>query len=214
MKAAVLGTGMVGNAIATKMTQLGHEVKMGSRTANNEKAAGWVKAAGANASQGTFADAAAFGEVIFNCTSGMATMEVMKLAGENNLSGKVIIDISNPLDFSKGMPPTLSVCNTDSVGEQVQRTYPSARVVKTLNTMNCNLMVNASLVPGKHDVFLCGNDADAKKKVVEILNGFGWTAPIDLGDITASRGLEMILPLWLRIYGANKSPNFNFAIVK
>jgi predicted dinucleotide-binding enzyme len=214
MKIAVFGTGMVGNAIGTKLVQLGHEVKMGSRTANNEKAAKWVQSAGGNASQGTFADAAAFGELIFNCTSGMATLEVMKLAGEKNLSGKVIADISNPLDFSKGMPPTLSVCNNDSIGEQIQRTYPGAKVVKTLNTMNCNLMVNASLVPGKHDVFLCGNDAEAKQKVVGILNSFGWTAPIDLGDITAARGMEMILPLWLRLYGANKSPMFNFAVVK
>lgn len=215
MKIGVLGTGMVGKAISTKLVQLGHSVKMGSRTSNNEKAAEWAKASGANASQGTFADAAAFGELVFNCTSGMASLEVLKLAGANNLSGKVLIDISNPLDFSKGMPPTLSVCNADSLGEQIQRAFPAVKVVKTLNTMNCNIMVNPSLVPGSHDVFVCGNDAGAKSKVTEILkNWFGWKSVIDLGDITSARGVEMMLPIWIRLMGALQTPNFNFKIVR
>jgi predicted dinucleotide-binding enzyme len=214
MKIAVFGTGAVGNSIATKLVQLGHEVKMGSRTANNEKAAVWVKAVGAKASQGTFADAAAFGEIIFNCTSGMASLEVLKLTGEKNINGKIIVDIANPLDFSKGMPPTLSVCNTDSLGEQIQRAFPEVKVVKTLNTMNCQLMVNPSALAGNHDVFLCGNDPVAKNKVIEILKSFGWKSPIDLGDLTAARGMEMILPIWLRLYATFKSPNFNFSIVK
>jgi predicted dinucleotide-binding enzyme len=215
MKIGVLGTGMVGKAISTKLVQLGHSVKMGSRTANNEKAAEWIKASGPNASQGTFADAAAFGELVFNCTSGMASLEVLKLAGANNLSGKVLIDISNPLDFSKGMPPTLSVCNADSLGEQIQRAFPAVKVVKTLNTMNCNIMVNPSLVPGSHDVFVCGNDAGAKSKVTEILkNWFGWKSVIDLGDIASARGVEMMLPIWIRLMGALQTPNFNFKIVR
>lgn len=215
MKIGVLGTGMVGKAISTKLVQLGHSVKMGSRTSNNEKAAEWAKASGANASQGTFADAAAFGELVFNCTSGMASLEVLKLAGANNLSGKVLIDISNPLDFSKGMPPTLSVCNADSLGEQIQRAFPAVKVVKTLNTMNCNIMVNPSLVPGSHDVFVCGNDAGAKSKVTEILkNWIGWKSVIDLGDITSARGVEMMLPIWIRLMGALQTPNFNFKIVR
>jgi hypothetical protein len=215
MKIAVLGTGMVGKAIGTKLVQLGHNVKMGSRTTNNEKAAEWVKANGANSSQGTFADAAAFGELLFNCTSGMASLEVLKLAGANNLSGKVLIDISNPLDFSKGMPPTLSVCNADSLGEQIQRAFPEVKVVKTLNTMNCNIMVNPSLVPGSHDVFVCGNDAGAKSKVTEILkNWFGWKSVIDLGDITSARGVEMMRPIWIRLMGVLQTPNFNYKIVR
>lgn len=215
MKIGVLGTGMVGKAISTKLVQLGHSVKMGSRTADNEKAAEWIKASGPNASQGTFADAAAFGELVFNCTSGMASLEVLILAGANNLSGKVLIDISNPLDFSKGMPPTLSVCNADSLGEQIQRAFPAVKVVKTLNTMNCNIMVNPSLVPGSHDVFVCGNDADAKSKVTEILkNWFGWKSVIDLGDITSARGVEMMLPIWIRLMGALQTANFNFKIVR
>jgi predicted dinucleotide-binding enzyme len=215
MKIGVMGTGMVGKAISTKLVQLGHSVKMGSRTANNEKAAEWVKASGPNASQGTFADAAAFGELVFNCTSGMASLEALKIAGANNLSGKVLIDISNPLDFSKGMPPSLSVCNADSLGEQIQRAYPAVKVVKTLNTVNCNVMVNPSLVPGSHDVFVCGNDAGAKSKVTEILkNWFGWKSVIDLGDITSARGVEMMLPIWIRLMGALQTPNFNFKIVR
>ena len=212
-KIAIFGTGTVGQVIGAKLIQLGHEVKMGSRTVNNEKAAAWVKSNGVRASQGTFADAAAFAELIFNCSKGMASLEVMKMAGAENLKGKIIIDLANPLDFSTGSL-TLSVCNTDSLGEQIQRAYPEAKVVKTLNTMNCNLMVNAKHVPGKHDVFICGNDASAKAEVVKLLNDFGWSSPIDLGDITGARGTEMVLPLWVRIYSSTKSTAFNYAIVK
>ena len=215
MKLGILGTGMVGNAIGTKLIQLGHEVKMGSRTPSNEKAAEWVKANGPKASQGTFADAAAFGEIVFNCTAGTASIEALKQAGERNLQSKVLIDISNPLDFSRGMPPTLTICNTDSVGEQIQRAFPNVKVVKTLNTVNCNVMVNPSLVPGDHDVFLSGNDAAAKSKVREVLTQwFGWKSVIDLGDISTARGTEMYLPLWVRLYALFQKPNFNIKVVK
>ena len=215
MKIGVLGTGMVGKTIGAKLVQLGHSVKMGSRTANNEKAVEWVKANGANASHGTFADAASYGEILFNCTSGMAALDALKLAGTGNMNGKILIDVSNPLDFSKGMPPTLSVCNSDSLGEQIQRAYPGVNVVKALNTMNCNIMVNPSLVPGSHDAFVSGNDAGAKAKVTDILkNWFGWKTVIDLGDITTARGTEMLLPIWIRLMGKFQSPNFNFKIVR
>jgi predicted dinucleotide-binding enzyme len=215
MKIGILGTGMVGKSIGTKLVQLGHIVKMGSRNADNAKGAEWVKASGPSASQGTFADAAAFGEILFNCTSGMASLEALKLAGESNMNGKVLIDVSNPLDFSKGMPPSLTVCNTDSLGEQIQRAFPQVKVVKTLNTVSCNLMVNPALVPGSHDLFVSGNDAAAKARVTEILKEwFGWKTVIDLGDITTARGAEMILPLWVRLMGAFQSPNFNFKIVR
>lgn len=215
MKIAVLGTGMVGNAIGTKLVQLGHSVKMGSRTADNPNATQWVKATGANASQGTFAVAAAHGEIVFNCTAGMASLEALKQAGADNLRGKILVDIANALDFSKGTPPTLSVCNTDSLAEQIQRTFPKAKVVKTLNTVNCNVMVNPSLVQGDHDVFVCGNDVGAKAKVTEILkNWFGWKSVIDLGDITAARGVEMLIPFWVRMWGVLQTANFNFKIVK
>ncbi|HRH65867.1 MAG TPA: NAD(P)-binding domain-containing protein [Bacteroidia bacterium] len=215
MKYSVFGTGVVGTTIASKLIQNGHEVMMGSRTAANEKGQAWMKAAGTKASLGTFSDAAKYATLIFNCVKGEASLEVMKLAGAENLKGKIIIDISNPLDFSKGMPPSLTVCNTDSVGEQIQRTYPDALVVKTLNTTNCNVMVNPSLVPGDHDLFLSGNDPGAKEKVRQLLQTeFGWKYIIDLGDITTARGTEMLLPIWVRLYGALQTPNFNFHIVK
>lgn len=216
MKIAVLGTGAVGKTIGNKLVQLGHEVKMGSRTANNEKAAEWVAAAGKNASQGTFSDAAAFGELIFNCTSGQASLEVLKLAGDKNLGEKILIDISNPLDFSKGMPPTLSICNDNSLGETIQKNHPNVKVVKTLNTMNCGIMVNPAMVPGDHTVFLSGNDADAKAQVKKMLSSFGWAEKnmIDIGDITTARGTEQLLPIWIRLWGAIGNANFNFNIVK
>jgi predicted dinucleotide-binding enzyme len=215
MKIAVLGSGMVGQTIASKLIELGHEVRMGARSDKNEKCTGWVGKSGANASNGTFEDAAKFGEIIFNCTGGMVALDALHMAGSSNLAGKILIDISNPLDFSKGFPPTLSVCNDDSVGEQIQREFPEAKVVKTLNTVNCVLMVNPSLLPGEHDLFLSGNDTDAKATVREILTEwFGWKTVIDLGEITTARGTEQLLPIWVRLMGLFKSPQFNFHIVR
>jgi predicted dinucleotide-binding enzyme len=215
MKIAVFGTGMVGNSIATALVKLGHDVKMGSRTADNAKAAEWVKGNGAKASQGTYADAGAFGELLFNCTAGVGSVDAIKAAGANNLAGKTLIDVSNPLDFSKGMPPTLTVCNTDSLAEQIQRACPDVKVVKALNTMNANLMVNPALVKGEHDVFICGNDGAAKGQVTEILKGWlGWKHVVDLGDLTAARGQEMFVILWVRLYGALQSPMFNVHVVR
>ncbi|HTA18281.1 MAG TPA: NAD(P)-binding domain-containing protein [Polyangia bacterium] len=215
MKIAIFGTGMVGSTIGTKLVSLGHEVKMGSRTAGNAKATAWVEANGKTASQGTFADAAAFGEIAFNCTAGVASVAAIEAAGPKNLAGKILVDVSNPLDFSKGMPPTLSVCNGDSTAEQLQRACPDAKVVKALNTMNCTLMVDPSLIKGEHDVFLSGNDAAAKGRVTEILKGwFGWKNVVDLGDLTAARGQEMFVILWVRVYGALQSPNFNIHIAR
>ena len=213
MRIGILGTGVVGQTLGMKLVQLGHEVKMGSRSAPNEKAAGWATAAGARASQGTFAEAAAFGEVVFNCTKGEISLAALRQAGAANLDGKVLVDVANPLDFSRGMPPSLTVCNTDSLGEQIQREFPRARVVKTLNTMNANVMVNPSLVAGDHDVFVSGNDAAAKAQVRDLLEkGFGWRSVIDLGDITSARGTEMLLPIWLRLWGVFGTPNINFHV--
>lgn len=215
MKIAVLGTGMVGETIASKLVALGHEVKMGSRTANNEKATAWVSKAGAKASQGTFADAAAFGEMLFNCTQGGGSIEALNAAGRENLKGKVLLDISNPLDFSKGMPPTLFVSNDDSLGERIQRTFPELKVVKTLNTINANVMVDPARIPGEHTVFVSGNDAGAKGQVKQLLTEwFGWKQVVDLGDITTSRGTESYLMLWIRLWGAMGTPDFNVHVVK
>ena len=214
MKIGVFGTGMVGNAIATKLVQVGHDVRMGSRTAGNDKAVGWVKSVGARASEGTFADAAAFGELLFNCTSGGVSLAALEAAGAANLKGKVLVDVSNPLArTAEGM--TLSVCNTDSVAEQLQRAFPDLKVVKALNTLTAPLMVNPSLLPGEHDVFMCGNDDGAKARVSQLLKeSFGWKNVVDLGDLSAARGQEMYVIFWVRMFGALKSPMFNIHVVR
>ena len=215
MRIAILGTGMVGETLGGKLVALGHEVRMGSRTADNPKAAAWVKKAGGKASQGTFADAAAFSELLFNCTLGSASLDVLKAAGAEALRGKVLVDVSNPLDFTKGMPPVLYTQPTESLGEQLQRAFPELKVVKTLNTMSCEVMVDPSRVPGDHDVFVSGNDADAKARVKQLLSeGFGWKHIIDLGDLTTARGTEAFLPLWLRLWGSLRTGDFNIHVVK
>jgi len=217
MKIAVFGTGTVGNTIGSKLIELGHQVMMGSRTAGNEKAKAFVDKNNGKAKAGSFSEAAEFGELIFNCTSGMGTLEALKMAGTKNLDGKIIIDVSNPLDFSKGAPPSLAFVNTTSLGEEVQKTFPGAKVVKALNTMWCGLMVNPAMINGgDHNTFICGNDATAKSEVKKMLSSFGWRDEniMDLGDITCARGTEMYLPLWLRIYGATSNGAFNIKIVK
>jgi predicted dinucleotide-binding enzyme len=214
MHIGILGTGVVGQTIGARLTQLGHDVMLGSRSATNEKAAKWVSENAPRATQGTFADAAQFGEIVFNCTSGQISLEALRAAGARNLTGKTLADVSNPLDFSKGFPPTLTVCNTDSVAEQIQSAFPEAKVVKTLNTMTAAVMVNPGLVPGEHDVFVSGNDAEAKAQVTDLLRAFGWRNIIDLGDISTARGPEMVLPLWLRLMGAFKSPIMNFHVAR
>jgi predicted dinucleotide-binding enzyme len=216
MKIAVLGTGNVGDTIGSKLIEVGHSVMMGSRTADNEKRKAFVAKHSGKASLGTFAEAAAFGEIIFNCTAGVGSLNAMKMAGENNVNGKIIVDIANPLDFSKGMPPSLAVCNTNSLGEEIQKAFPQAKVVKALNTMWCGIMVNPLMINGgDHSTFISGNDAHAKEKVKEILKSFGWVDKniLDLGDITKARGTEMYLPLWLSIYGATNNGAFNIKIV-
>ena len=215
MRFGVLGTGTVGQSIAGKLAQLGHEVRMGARSRGNDKAVAWARQAGAQASEGSFADAAAFGEIIFNCTLGGASLEALTAAGAENLRGKILIDVANPLDFSKGMPPTLFTGNSDSLGEQIQRAFPEARVVKTLNTVNSQLMVDpAKLRDAEHDLFVSGNHMGAKGRVAEILRTFGWKHIIDLGDITTARGTESYLPLWVRLWGALQTPDFNIKIVR
>ena len=215
MRIGVFGTGVVGQAIGAKLVALGHEVRMGSRSADNEGAATWAEEAGPQASHGTFADAAGFGELLFNCTAGLASLDVLRAAGAENLAGKVVADVSNALDFSQGVPPKVGLGNADSVGEQLQREFPEARVVKTLNTVNCEVMVDPSLVPGEHDLFVCGNDESAKADVRSLLESFGWPANhiLDLGDITSARAVEMYLALWLRLWGVAQSPHFNIRLV-
>lgn len=216
MKIAVFGTGTVGQTLGSKLIEIGHEVKMGSRTAQNEKALAWVAKAGPRASTGTFADAARSADLIVNATLGTGTLEAFKAAGAENTAGKVVLDLSNPLDFSKGMPPSLFISNTDSLGEALQREFPQAKVIKALNTMSCAVMVNPRLLPESHHTFIAGNDAGAKDQVKSLLLAFGWKADevIDVGDITGARATESYLPIWLRIYGALKTGTFNVKIVR
>ncbi len=216
MRIAVLGTGMVGDTIGSKLVELGHDVMMGSRTPQNEEAQAFIAKHNNKAKAGTFADAARHGEILFNCTSGLGSVEALKSASENDLNGKILVDIANPLDFSKGMPPSLFVVNTNSLAEEIQLKFPLVKVVKALNTMWCGLMVNPGMLNnGDHNTFVAGNDAAAKEKVQDILKSFGWSGKniLDLGDITKSRGLEMYLPLWLSIYGATNNGAFNIKIV-
>jgi hypothetical protein len=214
MRIGVLGTGVVGRTIGSKLASLGHEVRMGSRTAGGEAAGAWVAAAGAGASEGTFADAARHGELIFNCTSGLASIDALSAADAGDLAGKILIDVANPLDFSGGFPPRIIQVGDASLGERIQESFPKARVVKTLNTVNCNVMVDPARVRGEHDVFVSGNDAEAKAEVTRILTDwFGWRRVIDLGNITTARGTESYLALWTRLMSSVGSADFNIRVV-
>ena len=214
MKIGVLGTGMVGSAIATRLIEAGHEVRMGARDAGNEKARQWAAGTGGKGSSGSFADAASFGEIVFHCTLGSTALEALGAAGAPNLKGKVVVDVSNPLDFSKGTPPSLLTGPGDSLGERIQRAFPDARVVKALNTVNANVMGHPERLKGESDLFVCGNDADAKKRITALLRGFGWKTVHDLGDIRSARGMEAYLLFWFALYGAQKTTGFNIRIVR
>jgi 8-hydroxy-5-deazaflavin:NADPH oxidoreductase len=214
MKIAVIGTGGVGQTIGSKLVGLGHEVMMGSRETTNEKGLAWVKATGERASLGTFAEAARFGELAFNCTSGTGSIAALTAAAEG-LAGKIVIDLTNPLDFSKGMPPSLFTSTSDSLGEQAQKLLPTSHVVKALNHLTASLMVDPKQVGGgDHDALICGNDAGAKARVTELLKAFGWQSVIDLGDITGSRALEHYLALWLRLMFSLGTAQFSLKVVK
>ena len=226
MKIAVLGTGMVGRTIAGALAGLGHDVVIGTRDPQATLAraepdmmgtapfAQW-HAENSEISLVPFADAAADAELIVNTTNGSGSLAALAAVGTGNLAGKVIMDIANPLDFSQGMPPSLNPVNTNSLGEEIQRAFPQSRVVKTLNTMNASVMVDpARVAGGDHSVFVSGDDADAKAAVTEILKGFGHRDVIDLGDITSARGSEMLLPIWLRLWGALGTGEFNFKIAR
>jgi predicted dinucleotide-binding enzyme len=212
MKAGVLGSGTVGQAISARLAELGHDVMIGTRDPN--KLSEW-QASHKEVKIDSFAETAGHGELVFNATNGAASLDVLNMAGESNLNGKVLVDISNPLDFSKGMPPSLLVSNTDSLGEQIQRAFPQVKVVKTLNTINANIMVYPQQVAnGEHHVFVSGNDTQAKEQVTDILKSFGWFHILDLGDITTARGTEMYLPIWLRLWGALGTGMFNVMVMK
>ena len=225
MNIAVLGTGMVGRAIAGRLHELGHTVVVGTRDPEatlartepdgmgNPPFSTWLGAL-PDIGLATFADAAAHAELVVNATDGSATLEVLTLAGADNLAGKVLVDLSNPLDFAAGFPPSLFVKDTDSLGEQVQRSFPAARVVKTLNTLTASLMVRPDALGEPSTVFVSGDDTDAKAIVTELLRSFGHQDVVDLGGMETARGVEMWLPLWLRVMGALGTPQFNLKVVR
>ncbi len=224
MKIAILGTGSVGRAFATKLTELGHDITLGTRNPEDslkktdKGSLGEFMQQHPEVKLATFGNAAAASEMVLVVTKGEHTLAALALAGEKNLQGKIIIDITNPLDFSKGFPPSLipELSNTNSLGEEIQKRYPQSKVVKTLNTMWNGLMINPGLIAnGNHINYLCGNDAGAKESVKKFLKELGWKDPslMDLGDISAARATEATLPIWLRVYGAKQTGAFNFAIV-
>ncbi len=216
MRIAVLGTGGVGQTLGTRLVETGHEVRMGSRSAGNEKAVAWAASAGDAASEGSFRDAASWAEVVVNATSGLVSLEALEAAGTDHLAGKVLVDVANPLDFSHGFPPHVVQPDGRSLGESIQAAFPAARVVKSLNTMNADVMVHPRSLSGAHSVFVAGDDADAKAVVRSLLEGFGWASDeiLDVGGIAAARGLELYLPLWLDLMGAQGSPAFNIHVVR
>lgn len=228
MNIGIFGTGGVARTIAAKLVSLGHGVMLGTRNVDETKKRDQKDAMGnppfgdwisknSSVKVGTFSEAAAFGELLINATSGSGSLPALAAAGDDHLNGKILVDISNPLDFSKGFPPSLTVSNTDSLGEQIQRAHPQLKVVKALNTLSNPLMVNPGLVNGgDHTLPVCGNDAEAKQKVLSLLVSFGWKKEniMDLGDITNARGTEAYLLLWVRMYGALQTPLFQFRIVK
>jgi predicted dinucleotide-binding enzyme len=218
MKIGIFGSSTVAQTIGSKLVNLGHEVMISSRDLDKAKddapsPAEWATTNSAQA--GSFAEAAAFGEILFNCTAGMHSVEAISTANLNDLDGKILVDVANPLDFSGGFPPSLSVCNTSSLGEQLQSAFPELKVVKTLNTVNANLMVDATRVSSPTTIFIAGNDAGAKSQVKDtFLTAFGWKDIIDLGDITNARATEMYLPLWVRLYGTLNTADFNISVAR
>lgn len=229
MKISILGTGDVGQTLAKKFIETGHEVMIGTRDVDetltrksirlgNPPFNEWYES-NKEVQLGTFQESATFGEIVINATNGANSLNALDLAGEETLAGKILIDLSNPLDFSKGMPPSLleGLNNTNSLGEEIQKEFPQSKVVKTFNTMWCGLMVNPGMLDGgNHINYISGNDNNAKARVKDLLKEIGWKEEnlIDLGDISAARATESVLPIWVRLMGVIGNGAFNFRIVK
>jgi 8-hydroxy-5-deazaflavin:NADPH oxidoreductase len=229
MKIAILGTGNVGQTLAAKLVSLGYEVMIGTRDVKDASSrtsadrygnpgfGSWLKD-NKKVKLGTNSEASSFGQLVINATNGAGSLAALTAANASNMKDKIIVDIANPLDFSSGtlaLIPDLS--NTNSLGEEIQRSFPMSKVVKTLNTMWCGLMVDPGMIgDGDHINYISGNDPDAKKSVIDILKKIGWKKEniIDLGDISGSRATEAILPIWLRVRGVVNTGAFNFKIVK
>ncbi len=212
MRIGVLGTGDVGQVLGSGFAKFDHNVKIGSRNPEQDKVKEWISRTGANALAGTFAEAAAFGDVIVLATLGAAVEDVIRMADPKNFSGKVVIDATNPLDFSQGMPPRLFIEHTDSLGERVQRLLPEAHVVKAFNTVGNPHMIKPDFPGGPPDMFICGNDPDAKQTVTDILKAFGWPV-IDIGGIEGARYLEPLAMIWILHFFNTKSGNHAFKLL-
>lgn len=210
MRLAVFGTGSAGQTLAAGFARVGHEVVVGTRDPEATRARdGWT----ADLPLATYADAAAGAPVVVLAVSGAGAADALAAAGD--LTGTVVLDVSNPLDFSAGFPPTLSVKDTDSLAEQLQRAHPEARVVKALNTVNAALMVDPrSLADGDHTIFVAGDDADARALVKGMLADLGWSDVVEFTSLDAARGLEMWLPLWVRLMQNLGTAHFNLKLVR
>ncbi len=210
MKMGVLGSGMAAQALSARLAELGHVIG----TPDAEELKGW-QSSNQKVMIGSFAETAAHGEMVFNATNGAASLNALRLAGVENLAGKILVDVANPLDFSNGFPPSLTVFGTDSLAEQIQRAFPSTKVVKTLNTVTPRVMTHPlEVANGDHHVFISANDMDAKTQVTELLRSFGWIHIFDLGDLSTARGTEAYLLLWVRLYGTMNTSMINMKIMK
>jgi len=208
----VLGSGMVAQGLSARLAELGHNVVIGTRDA--DKLRGW-QSSNQRVLIGSFAETAAHGEMIFNATNGTGSLNALNMAGEGNLADKILVDVSNPLDFSDGFPPSLTVFGKDSLAEQIQRAFPMAKVVKTLNTVTARVMTHPlEVANGDHHVFISANDLEAKGHVTDVLKSFGWIHIFDLGDLSTARGTEAYVLLWVRLFGAMNTGMLNMKVMK
>lgn len=215
MKYGILGTGDVAHTVGSKLIALGHEVMLGARSADNEKAIQWADSNGVHAMHGRFADATRFGERMFLCVHGIHSIEVLEAAGEENLAGKILIDQTNPYLYEDGhisLDPRWS--GTTCLGEEIQKLLPRTKVIKTLNYLSCRLMTAPQQLPELVTGFYCGNDTEAKATVADLLKDFGWQDTIDLGDISMSRYTEMLGAFWPAVYGQFGHMNWGFKLVR
>jgi predicted dinucleotide-binding enzyme len=226
MRIGILGTGSVGRALAEGFVGSGHDVMIGTRNVEELMArtepdqmgtpafSAWHGTHGA-IPVGSFGEAGAYGELLVNSTLGSGSIDALTAAGAANVGSRIVIDTSNPLDLSTGFPPSLFVCNTDSLAERIQRAFPTARVVKAWNTMTSGLMTDPeALAAGDHTIPICGDDQGAKAEVTQLLRAFGWRDVLDLGDLTGAWAMEAYLMLWLRMFPVYGTSMVNAKIVR
>ena len=212
MRIAVIGTGVVGRTLAQAFQGAGHDVAVGTRDPG--ETSGREEWRGLDVPLQPLATVAADADVVVNATNGGASLAALGEVGTDHLAGKVLVDVSNPLDFSQGFPPTLSVKDTDSLAEQIQRAFPDAKVVKALNTVNASVMVDPGCLGEDTSIFAASDDAEARGVVVGLLRELGWVDIIEFDELSNARGLEMWLPLWVRLMGPLGTPVFNLKLVR